>query len=377
MKVLLQNRPDAFDVFGGDSVQMMKTAEYLRKLGVQVDISLDLAPDVGDYDLVHLMNVTRVTFTHTQLRNAKKKKKKVVLSPIYWNTKNVVSLYLQGTLPALRRPPWLAEFGKVFLKSLIRKTLLNEIGELTYNKKLASAVLSGVDCLLPNSIAEMQIIGHDFKQVFEGKERSFSVVPNGVDANIFLDASPRSFTQEYGVDNFVLNVGRFSYRKNQLMLIKALKGTSIPVVFIGESTTGTYYGIKDTIDNLYYKKCMSEADSSFRFLPLIPHDKLAAAYAASKVFVLPSLYETPGLSALEAALCGSNVCVTTGGSTREYFSDLATYCNPYELNSIRSAVLRAYETPRTSTLREHVLQNFTWDKTAKATLEAYEKVLEG
>lgn len=376
MRVLLQNRPDAFDVFGGDSVQMIKTAEYLRKLGVRVDISLDLAPNVHDYDIIHLMNLTRVSFTHTQLRNAKRHKKKVVLSPIYWNTSNVISLYARGTALELLHPPSLASLGKACFKSLWSKTLLNEISELTYNKKLASKVLSEADCLLPNSTAEMQIIRHDFNEVLEAKERKFSVVPNGVDANIFFKASSKPFIDQYGFDNFVLNVGRFSYRKNQLSLIRALKGTGIPVVFIGESSTATYYGIKDTVDNLYYRKCKREADSFFKFLPLIPHDKLAAAYTASKVFVLPSLYETPGLSALEAALCGSNVCVTKGGSTREYFSNLAIYCNPYELNSIRTAVFQAYEMPKTSTLREHVLENFTWDKTAKATLEAYKKVLE-
>jgi len=376
MRVLLQNRPDAFDVFGGDSVQMMKTAEYLRKLGVQVDISLDLAPNVREYDIVHLMNLTRVSFTHAQLRNAKRQKKKVALSPVYWNTGNVISLYARETVLELLRPSSLANLGKACLKSLRSKMLLNEISELTYNKKLASTVLSETDCLLPNSIAEMQIIRHDFEEVFGARERKISVVPNGVDANVFLNASSKPFIDKHGVDNFVLNVGRFSYRKNQLSLIRALKGTGIPVVFIGESSTGTYYRIKDTVDNLYYMKCKREADSSFRFLPSVPHDKLAGAYAASKAFVLPSLYETPGLSALEAALCGSNICVTVGGSTREYFSNLVTYCNPYEPNSIRNAVLRAYEMPKTSTLREHVLRNFTWDKTAEATLEAYKNVMD-
>jgi glycosyltransferase involved in cell wall biosynthesis len=102
---------------------------------------------------------------------------------------------------------------------------------------------------------------------------------------------------------------------------------------------------------------------------------LASAYAACKVFVLPSLYETPGLSALEAALAGANICITKEGATREYFSDFAFYCDPHDINSIREAIFKAYEASKSDKLRDHILKNFTWNRAAKATLEAYEKVL--
>jgi glycosyltransferase involved in cell wall biosynthesis len=149
------------------------------------------------------------------------------------------------------------------------------------------------------------------------------------------------------------------------------------VIFLGGSSiSSNYYGVKDTIDKIYFEKCMRMVDSSFKFLPAIPHEETAAAYAACKVFVLPSLYETPGLSALEAALAGANICVTSGGSTHEYFSDLAVYCEPCNVKSIREGVLRAYYAPKKAGLREHVLRNFTWEKTAEATLKAYEKVLQ-
>ena len=41
------------------------------------------------------------------------------------------------------------------------------------------------------------------------------------------------------------------------------------------------------------------------------HDPLlASAYAAARVFALPSWFETPGLAALEAALAGCSVAIT-------------------------------------------------------------------
>jgi len=375
--VLIQNRPDAYEVFGGDSVQMIKTAEFLRKLGVQVDISLKLAPNLDEYEIVHLMNITRVKFTCAQLINAKKQKKKVVLSPIYWNTGEVVSAYRRSIL-GLNDFSSLEELWNACLSSLVNRSLLGQIAELTQNRALALKVLSKVDRVLPNSHAELEIISRDFADVFRNQEKEVSVIPNGVDADIFWNASPEAFIRKYGFTDFVLNVGRFSYRKNQLALVEAMKDTETDVVFIGESSRSpsSYYGIKDAIDKLYYQKCKRNADASFKFLGSIPHNELASAYAACRVFALPSLYETPGLSALEAALSGANICVTNGGSTREYFSEFALYCDPYSAASIRKAILKSYATPKNSELKEYILKNFTWESVAKATLAAYERTLE-
>ena len=84
MKVLMQIRSNAFELSGGDTIQMLKTKEALEKLGIEVDISLSLRPDVSGYDVIHLFNLTRVQETYVQLKNAKAAHKPVVLSTIYW-----------------------------------------------------------------------------------------------------------------------------------------------------------------------------------------------------------------------------------------------------------------------------------------------------
>ena len=60
MKVLFQSRTNLFDAPGGDMVQMLKTKEFLEKLGVTVDVSLEFEPDLKDYDLVHLFNLSLI-----------------------------------------------------------------------------------------------------------------------------------------------------------------------------------------------------------------------------------------------------------------------------------------------------------------------------
>lgn len=111
------------------------------------------------------------------------------------------------------------------------------------------------------------------------------------------------------------------------------------------------------------------------YLESLPEPLLRSAYAAARVHALPSFFETTGLVTLEAALSGCNVVVNEQRHTREYFQDHAWYCNPYDVNSIRSAVQAAYQTPWNSRLRRRILDNFTWEHTAAATVEAYERVL--
>ena len=77
MKVLMQSRKNFFELRGGDTVQLEKTKMELEKLGVEVDFSLDFEPDLSNYDLVHLSNVTRIQETYLHVKNAKKHKKVV------------------------------------------------------------------------------------------------------------------------------------------------------------------------------------------------------------------------------------------------------------------------------------------------------------
>jgi glycosyltransferase involved in cell wall biosynthesis len=85
--------------------------------------------------------------------------------------------------------------------------------------------------------------------------------------------------------------------------------------------------------------------------------------------------ETPGLSSLEAAVMGSNIVVTKKGDTEEYFEDFAFYCEPDDIMSIKIAIEKAYNTQFNPKLKEKILNNYTWEKTAEKTAEAYKLAL--
>jgi glycosyltransferase involved in cell wall biosynthesis len=81
--------------------------------------------------------------------------------------------------------------------------------------------------------------------------------------------------------------------------------------------------------------------------------------------------ETTGLSSLEAGVMGANLVITEKGDTREYFGDLARYCSPDSIDSIRAAVTSAFNAPRSDLLRERILEKYTWSAAAEATLAGY------
>lgn len=63
-------------------------------------------------------------------------------------------------------------------------------------------------------------------------------------------------------------------------------------------------------------------------LGYVPDEQLPVLYAASRLVVLPSIYEGFGMPVLEALNCGARVLTTDTPETREAGGDRAIYCGP-------------------------------------------------
>jgi hypothetical protein len=125
MKVLFQSRSTLFTVPGGDTVQLMKTAESLRKLGITIDISTELEPSLEGYDLVHLFNLMRPQEVYVQAANAKNQGKRVALSTIY----GLYTEYERKARPGLAGfisrnvSPWQVERLKVAARAITNREI--------------------------------------------------------------------------------------------------------------------------------------------------------------------------------------------------------------------------------------------------------------
>jgi glycosyltransferase involved in cell wall biosynthesis len=377
LKVLFQNRPDMFAHWSGDVVQLMQTKECLERLGINVDISLELRPNLDDYDLVHLFNLTRVHETFIQCLNAKRHKKPVVLSSIYWNTGEFMS---KGSYVAFRPFPVRKFLTRFILPNEKLSGIFDNIKDFASRRKISEEskiqrkmglrnqqerTLALADVVLPNSNVEAELLHKDFQVPRE----KMTVVPNAADCS-FADAKKDLFVDLYGLEDFVLSVAHIYDRKNTLYLIKAAVQEKLPLVLIGDGRHSLFAD--------YLSLCEKEArKGKVHFLGSLDHSSplLESAYAAAKVHALVSWFETPGLSSLEAALMGCNIVTTNRGSAQEYFKHYAWYCDPSNIASISNAILKAYRSPKKTSLKFHILNNYTWDKVAKKTLDAYHRVI--
>lgn len=365
LKVLFLSRTTLFSVPGGDTTQILKTAEALRVKGCEVVVSTDVDPDTSRFDLVHLFNLTRPQETYTQALAARKQGVSVVLSPIYVDYREYDQQARSGLEGKLLRhlSPSLAQTvkiaGRMVMNREYNKGTLRLIA--TGYKRAQAQLLSMSSVLLPNSQSEMLRIVNDFPG---SRDKAHVVVPNAVDPHLFSAGEAAPIETLRGS---VLCVGRIEGRKCQLELVRAMKETDLKLVLIGKPAPN---------QTAYFDQIKREMGSNVVLLGEIAHDDLAKYYASCKVHALVSWMETTGLSSLEAGVMGANIVITDKGDTREYFGDLAYYCSPDSINSIRAAVLSASHAPRTNALKERILKNYTWPKAAEATLSAYERALQ-
>jgi glycosyltransferase involved in cell wall biosynthesis len=343
LRVRAVGRFDAFSAPGGGEVQLRSTVTALAEAGHDARAWHPWDDDLGAGDLVHFFG-SRPEFLPAAAA-AKNRGARVVVSTVAWfDWRNT-----------LREPgPW--------PKKLVHAARYATRAALPQWASWRKRLYDTADLLLPNSQAEAA----QLMRLFRVPATTIRVVPNGADRR-FASADPKLFRARYGLDRFVLCVGRIEPRKNQLALVRALAGTGLPLVFIGEAVPG---------HERYAARCRREADANAHFLGrLSPDDPLlASAYAACSTMALVSWYETPGLVALEAAMTGTPLVLPEGGCAREYFGDSAEYVAPHDLPAIRRAVLRSSALPRRPEMAALVHDNFTWSKVARATAEAYESL---
>ncbi len=119
----------------------------------------------------------------------------------------------------------------------------------------------------------------------------------------------------------------------------------------------------------YYNNSRKLAAPNITFIDYLPQEELASYYQKAKVHILPSWFETCGLSSLEAAAMGCNIVITDKGYTREYFEDYAFYCDPASPESIRRAIDQAANAPYPDQLGDKILNNYTWQQAAEKPLQ--------
>jgi glycosyltransferase involved in cell wall biosynthesis len=365
MRVLFQSRVNLFSQYGGDTTQLLKTAEYVQWLGHKVVISEEISPTLEGIDIVHAFNLMRPQDVFPVVDSASRKGIPIALSTIYgrYTEFDISRGGLRGHLARIV-PYGVLEYGKVLARACKYGELTKGIFPILMRgfEGIQRRICSKVAVFLPNSEGEMRRVVEDYHP---NCDRHF-VVPNAIDPDLYDYEKTRldpCFAEKYG--GCLLSVARIEGRKCQLELIKAINGTGIRLVIIGKPSRNS---------EEYYRQCRAAATGNVEFIGYLDHKELPKYYKAAKAHALVSWMETPGLSSLEAAAMRCNIVATKKGDVEEYFGDDAFYCDPSDINSIRSAVDRALSAEVNEGLHDKVLANYTWRRAADITVQAYESI---
>jgi glycosyltransferase involved in cell wall biosynthesis len=110
----------------------------------------------------------------------------------------------------------------------------------------------------------------------------------------------------------------------------------------------------------------------------LPESAVPDLYRGAAVVVLPSKAEGFGLPVIEAMACGVPVICSDLPVLRELADGVATFCDPNDPAAFARAIAQILGAPSTTRARQLGIeraQRFTWERSARQTVEAYESAL--
>ena len=183
-----------------------------------------------------------------------------------------------------------------------------------------------------------------------------AVIPGGVDERFAPGADPGPARDSLRLGRpYVLTVASRTARKNLGALgetARRLAAEGIEVVAAG----GDRPQFRD-----------EGGPGGVRFLGHVDDELLPGLYAGASAFVLPSLYEGFGLTALEAMACGTPVVVADRGGLPEVVGDAGTLVDPTDPHAIADAVGAAVGADGGAGAER--ARRFSWERTASSVHE--------
>lgn len=140
-------------------------------------------------------------------------------------------------------------------------------------------------------------------------------------------------------------------RKNIPRLIEAAKRYGFNLKLVGN---------KGNAESEAKLRALIGDANNIEILGFVSDEELNLLYNRAKVFALPSINEGVGLAALEAAVCGCNIVITNLGGPKEYYErGSAELVNPYDVDDIGKAVIRALKNNHAQPhLRNNLINNY-------------------
>lgn len=173
--------------------------------------------------------------------------------------------------------------------------------------------------------------------------------------------------EKYNVqEEYFISVGTQEPRKNLKRVIEAFSSLSQLSTFNFQLVVVGGFGWGEQVSSV----------SDVKNLGKVSAEDLPALYAGANALVYPSLYEGFGLPILEAMEVGCPVVTSDRGSLKEVAGSAAALVDPEDTGSIARGMETVLE-KRNDFMKKGLKQSqkFSWEKTARETLQVYEQVV--
>jgi glycosyltransferase involved in cell wall biosynthesis len=176
---------------------------------------------------------------------------------------------------------------------------------------------------------------------------------------------------------FILSVADLQPRKNQIGLIAAF------AKLMAEMPRLKHHLVLTGQETWFTPKVKEAARASgfaarIHFTGFASDDQLLGLYNACECFAFPSFYEGFGLPILEAMACGRAVACSNTSAMPEVADGAGLLFNPADVDDIKRALMDILVDGELRARMERLgLQRaslFTWQKSARATLDIYKDV---
>lgn len=212
-------------------------------------------------------------------------------------------------------------------------------------------------------------LGEEVKAI-TGYEGDIEVIPNMVSNEFKLQCNEK-LSDEFKF----ISIGRLDEGKNHILLLKAFNSTfkgnpKVKLDIVGEGL------LKDKLKE--YIEANSLEDQ-VRLLGSKTRKETARLLNKSQVFVLPSLYETFGVTYIEALACGKPIIGTRNGGAesiiKEYNGILVDNNDEEALYKSLVKIYKEYDSFKEEEISRKALKEYSEESVCESLLETYEKVI--
>jgi len=357
---------------------------HLNKLGGIVVYTKNLIENLLEIDkkneYVFLYNTNSLIGTYSKYKNVKE----IVINiqnRLFWDQIGVPKVVKSEKIDIIFNPklsiPLFAPSKKVFNMVGLEQFVLRKV--YGWKNQLYNRIMMPTYCHFANAIIIMTNTGKSrltkyinikkdkVEVIYAAYHKMFKIIKN--------TESTLKIKQKYNLTGkYILFVGGLTPLKNFPNILKALniikKKFPIKLVVVGFNRW-KYAKDIELIEKL-------KLENDIMMLGFIPDDDLPYLYNSAELLIFPSLYEGFGIPILEAQACGCPVVSSKTECIEEISNRSALLVDPYNYKEIAQAI---YDVLNNRDLKEKIIaaglenvKRFSWLKTAKQTLELFEKI---